>query len=46
MAINVGRVAMVPISSIEVGDRARQEMGDLMSLETSMKEVDWLSHSQ
>lgn len=38
MTINVGRVAMVPISDIEVGDRTREEMGDLESLESSMKE--------
>ncbi len=36
--INVGKVAMVPLSSIEVGDRARKEMGDLGEIETSIKE--------
>lgn len=37
--INVGKVAMVPIANIEVEDRYRQEMGDLSSLEESMKTV-------
>lgn len=36
--IKVGKVAMIPIQSIEVGDRARQELGDLSSLECSLKE--------
>ena len=35
--IDVGRVAMVPLASIEISDRARKEMGDLQSLEDSMK---------
>ena len=35
--ISVGKIAMVPITSIEVGDRARQDMGDLQELENSMK---------
>ena len=35
--INVGKVAMVPISSIKIGDRARKEMGDLQELEGSLK---------
>jgi hypothetical protein len=35
--IDVGKVAMIPITSIIVGDRARQEMGDLQSLCESMK---------
>jgi len=38
MTINVGKVAMVPITSIEIGERARQEMGDLQDLENSLKE--------
>jgi len=37
MTINVGKVAMVPITSIRVGERARQEMGDLQELESSLK---------
>jgi DNA modification methylase len=38
MTIEVGEVAMVPLESIEVGDRAREEMGDLNSVEKSIKE--------
>lgn len=38
MSINVGRVAMVSITDIEIGERARQEMGDLQGLEESMKQ--------
>lgn len=38
MPINVGRVAMIDINSIEVGERARQDLGDLESLEGSLKE--------
>ncbi|MCK4308180.1 ParB N-terminal domain-containing protein [candidate division WOR-3 bacterium] len=34
--MNVGKVAMVPIKEIEVGERARKEMGDLDELEVSM----------
>lgn len=34
--MNVGKVAMVDISAIEIGERARQEMGDLQGLEESM----------
>ena len=37
MTIDVGKVAMVPIADIEVGERARQEMGDLVDLEDSLK---------
>jgi ParB/RepB/Spo0J family partition protein len=37
MTINVGEVAMIPIASIEIGDRTREEMGDLEGLEDSMK---------
>jgi len=36
--INVGRVAMIPTTSIEIDDRARQDLGDLESLESSLKE--------
>lgn len=36
--IQVGQVAMVPLSSIYVGERARKEYGDLNELESSMKE--------
>ena len=36
--IKVGRVAMIPTTSIEVDDRARQDLGDLSSLEGSLKE--------
>ena len=38
MTIDVGRVAMVPLSDIEVSDRARVEMGDLDEFEASLKE--------
>jgi len=37
--IDVGRVAMINVEEIEIGERARQEMGDLEGLECSMKEV-------
>ena len=36
--MNVGEVAMVNISIISIGDRAREEMGDMDGLEGSMKE--------
>jgi ParB/RepB/Spo0J family partition protein len=36
--IKVGKVAMVDIDEIEIGNRAREEMGDLEGLEESMKE--------
>lgn len=36
--IDVGRVAMISVTDIETGDRARQEMGDLEGLEGSLKE--------
>jgi len=40
MTISVGRVGMVPISSIIVAsDRAREDMGDLLSMENNMKEI-------
>ncbi len=35
--INVGEVAMIPISEIEIGDRVREVMGDLEGLEDSMR---------
>jgi DNA modification methylase len=36
--IEVGRVAMIPLKSITISDRTRQEMGDLDGLEFSLKE--------
>ncbi len=36
--IEVGKVAMIPISNIEIGARAREEMGDLDEIENSIKE--------
>uniref|UniRef100_A0A6H1ZBP4 Putative methyltransferase n=1 Tax=viral metagenome TaxID=1070528 RepID=A0A6H1ZBP4_9ZZZZ len=36
--ISVGKVAMIPTTSIEIGERARQEMGDLQDLEGSLKQ--------
>ena len=36
--IKVGKVAMVDIMNIDVGERARQDLGDLESLEESLKE--------
>ncbi len=41
--IQVGEVGMVPLSSIIVEDRTRQEMGDLDSLEGNMKESGLIS---
>ena len=38
MSIKVGNVAMVPFESIVVGERARQEYGNLNELECSLKE--------
>jgi DNA modification methylase len=38
MAIEVGRVAMVPMSSIIVGERFRHVMGDLDGFEANLKE--------
>ena len=43
MTINVGRVGMVPTSSIIVSERARQIMGDLDGLESNMKESGLIS---
>ena len=37
--IEVGKVAMIRIEDIEIGERARKEMGDLAGLEGSMKQV-------
>jgi len=39
MPISVGIVKMVPIESIIISDRARQDLGDLDSFESNMKEV-------
>lgn len=39
MAIDVGLVAMVRVEDIEIGERAREEMGDLAGLEDSMKQL-------
>jgi len=39
MSIEVGEVKMVNLDDIELGERARQEMGDLNEIENSMKEV-------
>ena len=36
--IEVGQVAMIPLSNISIGERARKEMGDLNEIEASMKE--------
>lgn len=36
--IQVGKVGMIPVDSIVVNERARQEMGDLNGLEESIKE--------
>lgn len=38
-SIDVGRVGMIPLSSVLIGERARKEMGDLASLETSIKDT-------
>ena len=35
--IEVGQVAMISISDIEIGDRARENMGNLDEIENSMK---------
>ncbi len=43
MTINVGIVGMIPTESIIVGDRAREEMGDLDSFESNMKEAGLIS---
>jgi DNA modification methylase len=41
--ISVGKVGMVTLSSIIVEDRVRKEMGDLIGLETNMKESGLIS---
>jgi len=38
MQIKVGKVGMIPIDSVIITNRARKEMGDLDSIEESMKE--------
>lgn len=43
MSIKVGSVAMIPLESITVGERAREVMGDLDSLENNMKESGLIS---
>ena len=43
MTINVGEVRMIDIGTIFVGDRVRQEMGDLDGLEANMKESGLIS---
>ena len=37
MEISVGRIGMIPLSSIIVEDRTRVELGDLNGLEKNMK---------
>lgn len=41
--INVGEVAMVNLCDIEVGERARHEMGNIDELECNMKEIGMIS---
>jgi len=36
--MDIGKVAMISISDVEIGDRAREEMGDLEGLEDSIKQ--------
>ena len=43
MTLQVGKVGMISASSIIVGDRVRQEMGDLNGLEANMKESGLIS---
>ena len=43
MTINTGKVAMVNLLDIEVGERARKEMGNIDGLETSLKESGLIS---
>lgn len=38
MTISVGKVGMIPLKSILISERVRQEMGDLNGLEENMKE--------
>lgn len=37
MTINVGEVGMISIDSVIIGERARQEMGNLIDLESNLK---------
>jgi len=41
--ISVGKVGMIPISSVIIGERAREVMGDLEGLESNMKESGLIS---
>jgi len=41
--IEVGKVGMVPLESIIINERARQEMGDLNGLEANIKEAGLIS---
>lgn len=41
--IQVGKVGMIPITSVIVTDRARQELGDLDGLEANLKETGLIS---
>lgn len=43
MTIKVGNLAMIPLESILIAERARTEMGDLDSLELNMKESGLIS---
>lgn len=43
MSIEVGRVGMVPIESIIIEDRAREDMGNLEELEANMRESGLIS---
>jgi len=43
MTINIGKVSMIPISEIEISERARKEFGDLDGLEISLKESGLIS---
>jgi len=36
--ISVGQLAMIPLANIKVGERAREELGNLNEIETSIKE--------
>ena len=43
MTINVGTVSMINLADIDIGERARKEMGDLNDLECSLKESGLIS---
>lgn len=43
MTINVGRVGMIPTSSINISGRAREVMGDLDGMEANMRESGLIS---